>query len=216
MGHPKLKKRKFSKPSHPWQKERIEEEKTLLKEFGLKNKEEIWKVASLLRKYARQAKNLIALKTPQAEIEKAQLIKKLSSFGLINENAKLEDILTLTLKDILNRRLQTLVYKNKLAKSIRQARQFIIHEHIAVRDKKITSPSYLVSKQEETTINFAPNSPLFNQDHPERMLQKEPGLSTSKEERKEPKKKTEKKGKHKKKEEKTEKKGKTKKTKEKE
>lgn len=189
MGHPKLKKKKFSKPSHPWQKERIEEEKTLLKEFGLKNKEEIWKVTSLLRKYARQAKNLIALKTPRAEIEKAQLTKKLSSFGLINENAKLEDVLTITLKDILNRRLQTLVYKHKLAKSIRQARQFIIHEHISVGDKKITFPSYLVSKQKETTINFAPNSPLFNQDHPERVLHKEPGLSTSKEERKEPEKK---------------------------
>ena len=82
MGHPKLKKKTYSKPTHPWQKERIEEEKELLKEFGLKNKEEIWKVASLLRKYAKQAKTLIALNTPQSEIEKAQLLKKLSSLSL--------------------------------------------------------------------------------------------------------------------------------------
>jgi len=189
MGHPKLKKKTYSKPTHPWQKERIEEEKALLKEFGLKNKEEVWKVASLLRKYAKQAKTVIALTTSQSEIEKARLLKKLSSLGLIEETAKLEDVLTITLKDILSRRLQTLVYKNKLAKSIRQARQFITHEHIIVGDKKITSPSYLVSKKEESLINFASNSQLSNQDHPERMLEKEIPAKAIKEEKKEPKKK---------------------------
>ena len=82
MGHPKLKKRRYSKPTHPWQKERIEEEKLLLKEFGLKNKSEIWKAASLLRKYAKQAKDLIALNTPQSEIEKAQLLKKATNLQI--------------------------------------------------------------------------------------------------------------------------------------
>lgn len=198
MGHPKLKKKTYSKPTHPWQKERIEEEKALLTEFGLKNKKEVWKVASLLRKYARQAKHLIALNTPQAEIEKSQLLKKISSLGLISETAKIEDVLTITLRGILSRRLQTLVYKNKLAKSIRQARQFISHEHILIGNKKITSPSYLVSKKEETLINFAPNSPFFNQDHPERVPEKEPTAKTPKEDKKPPKEKTEKKGKPKK------------------
>ena len=173
MGHPKLKKKTYSKPTHPWQKERLEEEKGLLKEFGLKNKEEIWKVSSKLRKYAKQAKTLITLNTPQSEIERVHLLKKLSSLGLIEETAKLEDVLTITLTDILNRRLQTVVCKNKLAKSMRQSRQFITHEHILIGEKKITSPSYLVSKQEESILNFASNSPLFSQDHPERAMEKE-------------------------------------------
>ena len=173
MGHPKLKKKTYSKPTHPWQKERLEEEKGLLKEFGLKNKEEIWRVSSKLRKYAKQAKTLITLNTPQSEIERAHLLKKLSSLGLIEETAKLEDVLTITLTDILNRRLQTLVCKKNLAKSIRQSRQFITHEHILIGEKKITSPSYLVSKQEESILNFASNSPLFSQDHPERAMEKE-------------------------------------------
>lgn len=190
MGHPKLKKKTYSKPTHPWQKERIEEEKELLKEFGLKNKKEVWRVASLLRKYAKQAKNLIALNTPQSEIEKAQLLKKLTSLGLIEETAKIEDVLTITLKDILNRRLQTLIYKNKLAKSIRQARQIITHKHIIIGDKKITSPSYLVSKKEESLINFDSNSPLSNQDHPERITEQEPLKKAPKEDKKKPKKKT--------------------------
>lgn len=192
MGHPKLKRKTYSGPTHPWQKERIEEEKVLLAEFGLKNKEEIWKVASLLRKYARQAKKLIALDTAHAKIEETQLLKRLSSLGLISETAKLEDVLIITLRDILNRRLQTVIYKNKLAKSLRQARQFITHEHIIVGDKKITSPSYLVSRQEESFINFAPNSPLFNQDHPERVTKKEPSVAPKEKPQKEKKKKEEK------------------------
>jgi small subunit ribosomal protein S4 len=170
MGQPKLRKRTYSTPTHPWQKERIEEEKALLNEFGLKNKEEIWKVGSKLRKYARQAKTLIALNTPQAEIEITQLVSKLKALGLIGETAKLEDVLTITLKDILNRRLQTILYKKKLAKSIRQARQFIIHHHVFIGDKKITSPAYLVSKNEEPQVNFAPNSPFIVADHPERVV----------------------------------------------
>src|SRR3989338_11158824 len=174
MGHPKLKRKTYRGPTHPWQKERIEEEKALLKEFGLKNKKEVWRVASLLRKYNSQVKKLIAATTSQSEIEKKQLLKRLYSVGLVQETAKIEDVLTITLKDILNRRLQTLVYKNRLAKSVRQARQFITHEHIIIGSKKITSPSYIVQKNEETLINFAPNSDLFSQDHPERIVQKEP------------------------------------------
>lgn len=184
MGHPKLKKKTYSGPTHPWQKERIEEEKVLLADFGLKNKEEVWKVSSLLRKYQKQAKRLITSSTPQAAIEKSQLLGKLSSYGLVGEAAKLEDVLTITTRDILSRRLQTMLHKNNMAKSIRQARQFIVHEHVLVGKRKITSPSYIVSKQEETLISFAPNSPLCSQDHPERMLKKEPAKKAVQEEKK--------------------------------
>jgi small subunit ribosomal protein S4 len=208
MGHPKLKKRTYRTPKHPWQKERIGEEKELLKEFGLKNKKEIWKASSLLRKYTRQAKKLIALSTPQAELEKKQLITKLSLLGLLNETSKIEDVLTLTLKDILNRRLQTILLKNKLSKSMRQSRQFITHEHVIIGDKKITSPSYIVSIQEESQINFASNSSLASQDHPERSLAKEdkPTESAKTEEKKEDKKTEKKEDKPKKTEKKEEKK----------
>ena len=150
----------------------------------------MWKVTSLLSKYTRQAKKLIPLNTPQAEIEKAQLIKKLSHIGLIQPSAKIEDILSITLKDILNKRLQTLVYKNKLSRSVRQARQFIVHGHIAIGEKKIANPSYLVAGQEETLINFVPKSPLFNQDHPERVppTKQVPKIEEEKTKEKKPKK----------------------------
>ena len=39
-----------------------------------------------------------------------------------------------------------------MASSIKQARQFIIHGHVFVGNKKVTVPSYLVKKDEEATI----------------------------------------------------------------
>ena len=83
MGSPKKQRKKFSAPSHPWQKERILKEQELVREYGLKRKYEIWKMSSILKNFTIQAKNLITTKTTQSEKERSQLLKKLSSLGLI-------------------------------------------------------------------------------------------------------------------------------------
>ena len=168
MGDPKRPRRKYSKPVHPWQKFRIEDEKTLIEEYGLKNKKEIWKIDSKVKGFSRQAKSLIARTTPQGEKEKMQLLTKLNKLGLLSERADLDDVLGLEVRDLMNRRLQTIVFKKGLAKSVKQARQFIIHQHIMVGNKKITVPSYLVKRGEEDTISFAQASQLFDPEHPER------------------------------------------------
>lgn len=170
MGDPKKQRKKYSTPSHPWQKERIEEEKKLTKEYGFKNKKEIWKMKSILNKYKDQAKKLITLSSKQAEMEKKQLLAKLFSIGLLAEASKLEDVLALTSKDLLERRLQTRIYRQNLVRSIKQARQFITHNHIMVNDKLITSPSYIVKKAEESLIKFVPSSALSDPEHPERKI----------------------------------------------
>jgi ribosomal protein uS4 len=72
----------------------------------------------------------------------------------LKKDSKVEDVLNLTLKDILERRLQTLVYRKQLANNMLQARQFITHELIVVGSKKITTPSYLVSIEEEPQIRL--------------------------------------------------------------
>ncbi len=168
MGDPKKQRKKYSGPTHPWQAARIEEERIILKDYGLKNKKEIWKMNSLLRNFSRQAKRLVAIQTKQAELERKQLMKKISSLGLISEGAKLEDILAITLRNLLDRRLQTLVHRKNLARSIKQARQFIIHEHIMVGDEKMTTPSYLVKVEEEPLIRIDSKSPFSNPEHAER------------------------------------------------
>ena len=172
MGDPKRHRKKFSTPSHPWQKERIEAEKELLKQYGLRRKYEIWKIDSLLRKFLNRAKTLIGEKTQQSELEKRQLLERLFSLGLLKKDSKVEDVLNLTLKDVMERRLQTLVVRRQLANSMRQARQFITHEHVAVGARKITAPSYLVSVDEEPLIKMADQ---IN-------VQKQPAASVKKEE----------------------------------
>ncbi len=172
MGDPKKKKKKYQTPRHPWEKDRIDEEREIIKQYGFKNKKEIWKMKSVLRNFVERTRKLIADTSKQGEKEKIQLLNKLSSLGLITKTSKLEDILSLTPKDIMERRLQTLVFRKGFAKSMNQARQFIVHGHITVGEKKITSPSYLVVKVEEAKIGFLPSSQLSSVDHPERAMEK--------------------------------------------
>ena len=92
---------------------------------------------------------------------KAQMvIKKLTKMGILPENATLDDILNLTVEDFLERRLQTLVYRQGLANTIKQARQMIVHGHIAIDGKRVTAPGYIVEKDEESKIGFYRNSPF--------------------------------------------------------
>ncbi len=177
MGDTRRFKKSYARPFKVWDDTRIEEEKKLTKSYGLKNKKEIWKAESMLRKFKAQAKKLIATRGPQAEREKQQLLAKLKSLGLTTETADLDTVLGLTINNILDRRLQTIAYRRKLARSITQARQFIIHEHIAVNGKKIAVPSYLVRKEEEDMIAFSGESSLASELHPER-VQKKPETPT--------------------------------------
>ena len=170
MGDPKKQRRKYFTPSHPWQKERIDEEKVLSKEYGLKNKKEIWKMLSKLKNFSNQVKKLTGISSTQAEKEEQQLFKRLVNLGLLANNASLSNVLDLAAKDIMERRLQTMVFRKGFAKSISQARQFIIHGHIKIGNKKMTVPSYLVRVGEEKSIGFSPKSSLYSDDHPERKL----------------------------------------------
>lgn len=184
MGDIKKLKKKYSKPGHPWQKIRIEEENTLVKQYGLKNKTEIWRMRSKLKTFSDQAKRLIAARGAQADLEKNQMMQRLARLGLLKENATLDEVLGLTINDVLNRRLQTIVFKKGFARSMRQARQFIAHEHVLVSNKKITSPSYLVSVIEESSITFSSKSSLSSVEHPERaMIEKKPVIVGDKNEK---------------------------------
>jgi len=179
MGDPKKPKNKYSKPSHPWQAIRIEEEAKLKKDYGLKNKKEIWKAVSLIRDFKRQTKRIIAFPSPQSTIEEKQLLKKLARLNILPEGSLIEDVLNLEVTSILDRRLQTQVYKKELARSPRQARQFITHGHITIQESKVTVPSYLVLSKEEEFIHFKDNSKLHNEEHPERIILKKEKSKTA-------------------------------------
>lgn len=90
----------------------------------------------------------------EGEKKASSLIKKLAKLGIVSENAKLDDILSLSVENFLDRRLQTIVFKKGLARTIKQARQLITHGFIAINGKKVTVPSYMVSSAEEKQIGY--------------------------------------------------------------
>ncbi|NJL44414.1 MAG: 30S ribosomal protein S4 [Nitrosarchaeum sp.] len=161
-------KKHYQTPSHPWNKTRIEEERVITHDFGVRNKREIYKMGTVLKRYKDLAKTLLARKDKQAEIERGHLMTKLTNLGLIQPGAQLDDILSLQLRDVMDRRLQSIMVRKNLARTTLQARQFIVHKHVLINEKQITSPSYLVPLAEEGQITFAAKSALSNEDHPER------------------------------------------------
>ena len=172
MGDPKKNRKKYSTPNHPWQKARIDSEAEITRAFGLKNKKEIWRATSRLRNFREQAKRLSSLRTEQDAIETQQLLARLRRYNLLKQDARLDDVLTLSVNDILERRLQTVVYRKGLAKSMKQARQFITHEHITINGVKIKAPGHLVTLDEQSTIEFRPSSTLSDPEHAERVREK--------------------------------------------
>ncbi|MBU1111820.1 MAG: 30S ribosomal protein S4 [archaeon] len=173
MGDPKKFRKKYETPNHPWNKNAIEEQKVLMREYGLSNKKELYLANSFVKKYRKIAKTLIVDTSKQAIKEKDQMMIKLQALGLLSSDAKLDDVLSLELKDILERRLQTLVFRKGLARSAKQARQFITHRHIMVDGKEINAPGYLVLLKEEAQLQFKQNSALNSEDHPERSIAKQ-------------------------------------------
>ncbi len=170
MGDPRKTRKKYKGPNHPWNKDRIEVEKELVKEYGLRNKKEIWKMDSMMKNFSDQAKKLMASAGEQRDKEKQQLLAKLVKLGLIDATQNLNDILSMTVRDILERRLQTQLYKKNLARSMKQARQFIVHNHVIVDGKVITSPAYILTVKEEIALGFRDNSGLADPEHAERQI----------------------------------------------
>ena len=160
MGAPRKLTKKYSRPKHPWKAERIEAERKVLREYGLGNKTELWKTETVLRGFRGQGRTLLALTTEQASKDEAELLGKLSRLSLIGKDSGLDDVLKLRVNDLLERRLQTQVYRKGLANTVKQARQFIVHGHVLVNGSKVTAPSYMVKQEEEGTIALSPNSPL--------------------------------------------------------
>ena len=160
MGDPKRQRKKYEAPRFPWSKTELSEELRLLGEYGLRNKRELWRHHYMISKYRTLARQLLAQPEDERVILEKQLINKLAFIRVIPENADLDAVLDLSVEQILARRLQTLVFKNGLAKTPYQARQLIVHGHISIKERKITVPSYLVPGNEEGNIQYTSSSPF--------------------------------------------------------
>jgi small subunit ribosomal protein S4 len=176
MGHPRKARKQYDTPSHPWNADRIKSEKKLVLKYGLRTKKEIWKAETTIKRYRRDARFLLGMETEHAEVEKSQLLNHIIRLGMLKANGKLEDILDLTVEDVLRRRLETVVHNLGIANTAKQARIFIVHGHIAMNGRKINAPGYMVKTGEEQTIGFYSGSPMEK-------IMKEPTKPTAAEEK---------------------------------
>jgi small subunit ribosomal protein S4 len=143
----KRKHKNYSRPKRPFDKARIDEEVEIKKKYGLKNKKEIWKAETKIKKMREKAKKLITASKDEQE----KLYKQLQKIGL--EVNSLADILGLDKKDYLDRRLQTIVVKKGLATTPKTARQMIVHKRILVDGSVVNIPSFVVPAKLENKIS---------------------------------------------------------------
>lgn len=150
MGDIKRRRQKYTRPRKLYDKKRIEEENEIVFKYGLKNKREIWKADSKVSAMRRRAKLLI----PESDEEKKIFFGKLNTMGL--KVGSIADVLALTKEDLLERRLQTFVFKKGFVKTPKQARQLIVHKHVFVDEKIVNSPSFIVGAELENKLSIKP------------------------------------------------------------
>jgi len=161
-------------PRRPFEKERIDGELKLVGEYGLRNKRELWRTQLALAKIRKSARALLTLepKDPKRMFEAPALLRRLQRYGLVEDSEMdLDNVLQMTTQRLLERRLQTKVFKQGLAKSIHHARVLIKQRHIRVGKQVVNVPSFMVRLDSEKHVDFAATSP-YGQGRPGRVARK--------------------------------------------
>jgi small subunit ribosomal protein S4 len=165
MGDPKKQRKKFETPRFRWRRDILQEELRLIGQYGLRNKHELWRHKTMLSKTRGIARSLIG-RPPEERVKmENELLARLKKMGMLDETAVLDNVLDLSIEDLLERRLQTTVFRKGLARTIFQARQLITHGHITIGNRRITVPSYIVSREDEPKVIYSPQSALTNDTH---------------------------------------------------
>ncbi len=168
MGDPRKARKTYATPRHPWRKEQLEEELRLLGEYGLRNKRELRHAETMLSEIRGIARTLLGASEEQRARLEQQYLGRLARMGLLSESASVDSILDLNVKDLMERRLQTIVFKSGLARSIHQARQFVTHGHVSIAGQIVSVPGYSVRRDEESRVAFHARSALNSAEHPAR------------------------------------------------
>jgi small subunit ribosomal protein S4 len=169
MGDPRRQRRKHETPRFPWRTDVLQSELKLIGQYGLRNKRELWRHKTTLSRFRELARSLLGMPVEQRQTIEKQLLDRLNRLGILAETAVLDDVLDLAIEDLLERRLQTMVFSKGMAKSVYQARQLITHGHIAIDGRRVPSPSYIVLKDDEAKLAYTPTSNLSKSDHPIRL-----------------------------------------------
>ena len=150
MGDIRRKHNLHSRPRKMFDSVRIAAENDTVRKYGLKNKKEIWKASAKVSELRNKAKKLI----PQSDEEKKEFFTRLQGMGLAVK--EISDVLGLTNEAILDRRLQTIVFRKGLSKTVLEARQLITHKGVFVDGRIVNIPSFVVTKNLESKISLKP------------------------------------------------------------
>eukprot|EP00775_Hariotina_reticulata_P003925 gene3925-4179_t len=130
----------FKKPRRPFEKERLDAELKLM----------------VLSKIRNAARTLLTLeeKDPKRMFEGEALMRRMYKYGLLNESQdKLDYVLALSPQDFLERRLQTLVFKDLSVAGP-------VSLSPGVGKQMVNIPSFMVRVDSQKHIDFALTSPF--------------------------------------------------------
>ncbi len=153
MGAPKRNRKKFTKPRDKYNLPRIEADRSVIKEYGLKNMHELWAAQTELSRLRGNVRMLLA-GNPGLEGVHTQIVSRLSKLGIVSGDINLERLLDLKTNDLLERRLQSRVFRRGLARSMKQARQLITHGFVSIGGIKVDRPGYIVRLAEDERIGY--------------------------------------------------------------
>merc|ERR1712159_808267 len=150
-------------PRRAYDKARLDAELKLIGTYGLKNKREIWRMNLVLSKVRAVARELLTLEERDTRriFQGQALMRRMIRYGILEEDKqRLDYVLALKLEDFMERRLQTLVFKRGLAKSIHHARVLIRQRHIRVGRQIVNVPSFMVRLDSQKHIDHSLSSPF--------------------------------------------------------
>ena len=151
----------YKRPKMPFEKERLDEELNSVGKYGLKNKREYLTAQYALAKIRKAARELLTLDKNDSRrvFEGEALLKRMIRLGVLKpEQASLDFVLGLKTEQLLERRLQTVVFKRHMANSVHHARVLIRQRHIAVGKQLVNIPSFLVRVSSEPHVQHSVTS----------------------------------------------------------
>ena len=154
MGDPAKKRKQYTNPRKQWDRQLLDREKKLVDVYGLKTKRELRRSETWLREKRKQARDLLILPLEKRKQREDEIMSGLKKIGLAKDGTTIDDVLGLKIEELLERRLQTYVFRKGLATTTSQSRQFITHGHIAINGKRVTAPSYIVPVDEAGNIGW--------------------------------------------------------------
>jgi small subunit ribosomal protein S4 len=150
---PRRKHKQYSRPRKMFDAVLIKSENDLIKKYGLKSRREVWRADYTIKRIRDLAKKLI---TADEEKQK-EFIERLNSKGF--SVSTIADVLALNKEDRLKRRLQSILVAKGLAKTHKQARQFITHKHVKIKGNVMSAPRHLATLEEESSVELSISLP---------------------------------------------------------